>query len=171
MDYLYLDRATLWNGEAFAGRQLLITLDQGLGDAIQMVRYLPAVKARGGRVILEVRTALVPQFAVRTARVPLFPDLPGGRRRVTGGRRREPRGRRGYAGSLFRSPERPRNGSPLDPRADSLPAGAAGPHRALATRADSPWYPTMRLFASRPPAIWPLSSPRWRVSYAPCVTN
>ena len=61
--YPYLDLVTLWNGETLAGRQLLITLDQGLEDAIQMVRYLPAVKARGARVILEVTAALVPLFA------------------------------------------------------------------------------------------------------------
>jgi tetratricopeptide (TPR) repeat protein len=60
--YPYLDRATLWNGEAFAGRQLLITRDQGFGDAIQMARYFPAVKARGGRVVLEALPALVPLF-------------------------------------------------------------------------------------------------------------
>jgi tetratricopeptide (TPR) repeat protein len=61
--YPNLDRMTLWTGEAFAGRQLLITIDQGFGDAIQMARYLPAVKARGGRVILEVKPALVALFA------------------------------------------------------------------------------------------------------------
>jgi tetratricopeptide (TPR) repeat protein len=61
--YPYLDRLPLWNGEPFAERSLLITLDQGFGDAIQMVRYLPAVKARGGRVILEVRAALGSLFA------------------------------------------------------------------------------------------------------------
>ena len=63
VEYPYLDRVPLWNGEPFAGRQLLITLDQGYGDAIQMVRCLPAVKARGGRVILEVRAALASLFA------------------------------------------------------------------------------------------------------------
>jgi tetratricopeptide (TPR) repeat protein len=61
-DYPYLDRATLWNGETFAGRQLLITREQGFGDAIQMVRYLPAVKERGGRVVLEVLPALAALF-------------------------------------------------------------------------------------------------------------
>jgi tetratricopeptide (TPR) repeat protein len=61
--YPYLDRVMLWNGEAFAGRQLLITVEQGFGDAIHMVRYLPGVKARGGRVILEVEAALVALFA------------------------------------------------------------------------------------------------------------
>jgi len=60
--YPYLDRATLWNGEAFSGAQLLITREQGFGDAIQMARYLPAVKARGGRVVLEAAPALVPLF-------------------------------------------------------------------------------------------------------------
>jgi tetratricopeptide (TPR) repeat protein len=60
--YPYLDRATLWTGEAFPDRQLLITREQGFGDAIQMARYLPAVKARGGRVVLEAAPALVPLF-------------------------------------------------------------------------------------------------------------
>jgi tetratricopeptide (TPR) repeat protein len=66
-NYPYFDRVTLWNGETFAGRKLVITLDQGFGDAIQMARYLPTVKARGGRVVLEVQPALFPLFA----------DLPG----------------------------------------------------------------------------------------------
>ena len=65
--FRYLDGVPLWSGEDFAGRRLLITPDQGFGDAIQMVRYLPAVKARGGRVILEVKAPLVALFA----------DLPG----------------------------------------------------------------------------------------------
>jgi hypothetical protein len=42
---------------------LLITREQGFGDAIQMVRYLPAVKALGGHVVLEVFPALVSLFA------------------------------------------------------------------------------------------------------------
>jgi len=58
--YPYLDRAALWNGETFVGRRLLITRDQGFGDAIQLARYLPLVKARGGSVVLEVAPALVP---------------------------------------------------------------------------------------------------------------
>jgi hypothetical protein len=60
--YPYLDRATLWNGEAFSERELVITREQGFGDAIQMARYLPAVKARGGRVVLEAAPALVALF-------------------------------------------------------------------------------------------------------------
>lgn len=61
--YPYADRATLWNGETFRGRQLLVTRDQGFGDAIQMARYLPGIKARGGRVVLEAAPELTGLFA------------------------------------------------------------------------------------------------------------
>lgn len=61
--YPYLDRFPLWDGAPFRGRHLLITREQGFGDALQMVRYLPAVKARGGTVALEVAPALAPLFA------------------------------------------------------------------------------------------------------------
>ena len=59
----YLDRAPLWSGETFTSRRLLISADEGFGDVIQFVRYLPAVKARGGRVILEVKEPLGALFA------------------------------------------------------------------------------------------------------------
>jgi len=48
-----------WDGSPFAGRTLLLHYEQGFGDTIQFVRYLPMVKARGGAVILEVRKPLV----------------------------------------------------------------------------------------------------------------
>ncbi|MHC4624753.1 MAG: tetratricopeptide repeat protein, partial [Planctomycetota bacterium] len=48
-----------WDGSSFAGNRLLVHYEQGLGDTIQFVRYLPAVKARGGTVILEVRKPLI----------------------------------------------------------------------------------------------------------------
>ncbi len=47
-----------WQGEYFAGRRLLIHAEQGLGDTIQFMRYLPMVKARGGSVVFEVQPAL-----------------------------------------------------------------------------------------------------------------
>jgi tetratricopeptide (TPR) repeat protein len=61
--YPYLDRFPLWEGAPFHGRRLLVTREQGFGDALQMARYLPAVKARGGTVALEVAPALAALFA------------------------------------------------------------------------------------------------------------
>lgn len=57
----------LWQGETFHGRRLLIRYEQGCGDNIQMARYLPLVKARGGTVLMETQSALCS----------LFQDLPG----------------------------------------------------------------------------------------------
>lgn len=47
-----------WNGEALAGRRLLIHAEQGLGDTLQFIRYAPLVAARGGRVIVECQRPL-----------------------------------------------------------------------------------------------------------------
>ncbi len=42
-----------WDGSSFAGKRLLIRYEQGMGDSLQFVRYVPMVKARGGTVIFE----------------------------------------------------------------------------------------------------------------------
>jgi len=52
-----LDRP-LWSGEPLAGRSILIHAEQGLGDTLQFIRYVPAVAERGGRVVLEVPKSL-----------------------------------------------------------------------------------------------------------------
>jgi tetratricopeptide (TPR) repeat protein len=52
-----------WQGEPFKGKTLLVHSEQGIGDAIQFARYLRLVKARGGRVIFEVRPCLNTLFA------------------------------------------------------------------------------------------------------------
>jgi tetratricopeptide (TPR) repeat protein len=44
---------TLWDGKPFVGKRLLIHHEQGLGDNLQFVRYLPMVKRLGGTVIFE----------------------------------------------------------------------------------------------------------------------
>ena len=48
-----------WNGEPFPGGTLLVHYEQGFGDTLMFLRYLPLVKARGGRVILMVQPLLV----------------------------------------------------------------------------------------------------------------
>ena len=48
-----------WAGESFAGRRLFVHCEQGLGDNIQFIRYLPMIKARGGSVFLETLKPLI----------------------------------------------------------------------------------------------------------------
>lgn len=56
-----------WNGEPLNGKTILIYAEQGMGDAIQFMRYLPEVVARGGRVV----------FAVHPRLKRLMGDMPG----------------------------------------------------------------------------------------------
>ncbi|UCD82321.1 MAG: tetratricopeptide repeat protein [Desulfobacterales bacterium] len=42
-----------WCGQSLTGKRLYVHSEQGLGDILQFVRYLPMVKARGGTVIFE----------------------------------------------------------------------------------------------------------------------
>ncbi len=49
----------LWDGEPLAGQTILVHAEQGFGDTLQFVRYVPAVAGRGGRVVLEVPGPLV----------------------------------------------------------------------------------------------------------------
>lgn len=48
-----------WKGESFAGKTLLLWAEQGFGDTLMYIRYLPLVKALGGRIILETQPALL----------------------------------------------------------------------------------------------------------------
>lgn len=58
-----------WNGGPLDGRTLLLYAEQGYGDVLQFVRYVPTVAARaGGTVVLRVYPPLVRLLA----------DLPGG---------------------------------------------------------------------------------------------
>ncbi|MEK8029261.1 tetratricopeptide repeat protein [Ideonella sp. DXS29W] len=43
-----------WDGSPLNGRTVLVWAEQGFGDALQFLRFLPEVKRRGGRVIVEV---------------------------------------------------------------------------------------------------------------------
>lgn len=50
--------AKLWRGEPLNGARILLHAEQGLGDTLQFVRYVPLVAARGGEVLLEVQPEL-----------------------------------------------------------------------------------------------------------------
>src|SRR5262249_19269542 len=51
-------QAPLWDGSPLDGRTILIHAEQGLGDTLQFVRYMPLVEQRGGRVILHCQPPL-----------------------------------------------------------------------------------------------------------------
>jgi len=53
----------LWDGSDLQGRTILVFAEQGFGDAIQFIRYIPHVKAKGPRVIVECRTELLRLFS------------------------------------------------------------------------------------------------------------
>ena len=67
-----------WGGAPLAGQEILLYAEQGLGDTLQFVRYLPQVIARGGRPILAVQRSLLPLLRANvTARVvPIDEPLP-----------------------------------------------------------------------------------------------
>ena len=48
-----------WNGSPFPGKRLLVLGEQGIGDNLQFIRYLPRVKALGGIVRFETIPPLV----------------------------------------------------------------------------------------------------------------
>ncbi len=49
-----------WRGEDLRGKTILLHAEQGFGDTIQFVRYLPMVAGLGGKIILEVPDSLMP---------------------------------------------------------------------------------------------------------------
>lgn len=53
----HLDRPS-WRGEPLAGRTILLYAEQGIGDTLQFLRFVPLVAAAGGRVVLEVQPSL-----------------------------------------------------------------------------------------------------------------
>ena len=71
----------MWLGqEALEGKTILVHADEGLGDTIQFVRYVPMMAARGARVILAVQApaqALLSDFPGVSECIPMSaPTLP-----------------------------------------------------------------------------------------------
>ena len=52
-----------WGGGAIAGKTILLTSEQGFGDALQFARYVPLLAARGASIVLECLPELVDLFA------------------------------------------------------------------------------------------------------------
>jgi tetratricopeptide (TPR) repeat protein len=52
-----------WNGEALAGKTLLLYPEQGLGDALQFARYVPGLATQGARCIIRCPEPLAPLLA------------------------------------------------------------------------------------------------------------
>ena len=48
-----------WDGSSFEEKKLFVHCEQGLGDTMQFIRYMPLIKARGGTVIFEVWKSLI----------------------------------------------------------------------------------------------------------------
>jgi tetratricopeptide (TPR) repeat protein len=58
-----------WDGRDLSGESLLVWNEQGLGDAIQFARFLPAVQARGAQVYFETAPPLKRLFTPLPARL------------------------------------------------------------------------------------------------------
>ncbi len=50
----------VWDGQPLAGRSILLLGEQGAGDTIQFLRYVPMLVAGGGKVFLATSPALAP---------------------------------------------------------------------------------------------------------------
>ncbi|MCG8545891.1 MAG: tetratricopeptide repeat protein [Alphaproteobacteria bacterium] len=62
-----------WNGEALAGKTILVWGDEGAGDEILFASLLPEVIAAAGRCIIECDRRLVPLFARTLHRAEIVP--------------------------------------------------------------------------------------------------
>src|SRR5450756_827465 len=52
-----------WSGQPYAGKRLLLVVEQGFGDTLWVARYLSRVKALGGELVMECQKELIPLIA------------------------------------------------------------------------------------------------------------
>ncbi|WP_322047610.1 tetratricopeptide repeat protein [Paraburkholderia sp. J67] len=52
--------AQQWKGQALEGKTVLVHAEQGFGDTLQFVRFVPRLAAKGANVIVRVQDALLP---------------------------------------------------------------------------------------------------------------
>lgn len=67
-------REQQWRGENLKGKTLVIVTEQGLGDSIFMLRYLPEMRRQGGRLIVACDPGL--KRLIQAMFAELEPDLP-----------------------------------------------------------------------------------------------
>jgi hypothetical protein len=51
-----------WDGTALNGRTILLHAEQGIGDTIQLIRYVNTASVRGGKIVVECQPELVRLF-------------------------------------------------------------------------------------------------------------
>ena len=49
----------LWDGSGLTGKTILLHAEQGFGDTLQFIRYVPLVAQQGGRIVVECQQALL----------------------------------------------------------------------------------------------------------------
>ncbi|MBF0125286.1 MAG: glycosyltransferase family protein [Magnetococcales bacterium] len=67
------DTLPVWQGESLADKKLLVLAEQGYGDNIQFVRYLPLLQQQGAHIVLQCHAPLLPLFDSITAIDQLIP--------------------------------------------------------------------------------------------------
>ena len=72
----------VWSGQDLRGKTILLSVEQGVGDTFQFVRYAPMVKALGATVVM-MPGSLLRGIAERFAGVDVLVDPLSRRRRST----------------------------------------------------------------------------------------